>query len=219
MRRHASTSAAAAAIVAPDGATCSYGELLAELGSVRARLRAAGVRRADAVAVVLPNAPAMATAFLGVAGGAACAPLNPTYREAELVASFDDLQPRALVTDGCAPVSEEVARARGIPILAPSGPAAGPAAADDVPAADDVALVLHTSGTTSRPKQVPLTHAQPVRVGGATWRRRSGSRPDDRCLNVMPLFHIHGLVAALLALAPRRRRAWCALPASSPTAS
>jgi len=63
---------------------------------------------------------------------------------------------------------------------------------------DDVALVLHTSGTTSRPKIVPLAHANlcaSARNVAATLRLQ----PGDRCLNVMPLFHIHGLVAALLA--------------------
>ena len=61
-----------------------------------------------------------------------------------------------------------------------------------------MALVLHTSGTTSRPKIVPLTQAQPLRLGGEH-RGSLALTPGDRCLNVMPLFHIHGLVAAVLA--------------------
>jgi acyl-CoA synthetase (AMP-forming)/AMP-acid ligase II len=61
----------------------------------------------------------------------------------------------------------------------------------------DVALVLHTSGTTSRPKIVPLSHANiaaSARHIGETLRLT----PADRCLNIMPLFHIHGLIAAVL---------------------
>ena len=62
----------------------------------------------------------------------------------------------------------------------------------------DVALVLHTSGTTARPKIVPLTHAN-LAVSAANIARSLALDPGDRCLNVMPLFHIHGLVAAVLA--------------------
>ena len=88
---------------------------------------------------------------------------------------------------------------------------------------DDVALVLHTSGTTARPKQVPLTPREPLPLGPQRARRRCELEPADRCLNVMPLFHIHGLVAALCAILaagasvvctpgfdPRRFAAWTA---------
>jgi acyl-CoA synthetase (AMP-forming)/AMP-acid ligase II/acyl carrier protein len=194
----AGASADGSAIVAPDGGTRSYSDLLAEMRGLRGRLRAAGVRRDDAVAVVLPNDPAMAVAFLGVACAAAAAPLNPASREAELQASFDDLRPAALVTDGCSPESEAVAHARGIPIMAPLGAVATPVGGDDRPAADDVALLLHTSGTTSKPKRVPLTHAN-LCTSAANVAATLALEPADRCLNVMPLFHIHGLVAALLA--------------------
>ena len=62
----------------------------------------------------------------------------------------------------------------------------------------DVALVLHTSGTTSRPKMVPLTHGN-LAASARHVGRALALGPGDRCLNVMPLFHIHGLVAATLA--------------------
>ena len=187
------------------------------MGNVRGRLRRAGVRRDDAVAVVLPNEPAMAIAFLGVASGAACAPLNPAYREAELQASFDDLRPAALVTDGCSPESEAVARARGVAVLAPLAAAEVPIADDDRPAPDDVALLLHTSGTTSRPKRVPLTHAN-LCASAANVAATLALGSADRCLNVMPLFHIHGLVAALLASLHAGGSVVCT-PGFEPTAS
>jgi oxalate---CoA ligase len=198
VQRGADASADGPAIVAPDGGAHSFTALLTSIGNVRGRLRRAGVRRDDAVAVVLPNEPAMAIAFLGVASGAACAPLNPAYREAELQASFDDLRPAALVTDGCSPESEAVARAGGVPVLPPLDAAEIPIADDDRPAPDDIALLLHTSGTTSRPKRVPLTHAN-LCTSAANVAATLALGPTDRCLNVMPLFHIHGLVAALLA--------------------
>ena len=71
-------------------------------------------------------------------------------------------------------------------------------AADAQPRADDTALVLHTSGTTSRPKLVPLTHAN-LCASARAIADALELGPDDRCLNVMPLFHIHGLIGATLA--------------------
>ena len=67
----------------------------------------------------------------------------------------------------------------------------------DLPKANDIALILHTSGTTSRPKMVPLTHANLLASAGNIAATLQLSEAD-RCLNVMPLFHIHGLVGALL---------------------
>ena len=63
---------------------------------------------------------------------------------------------------------------------------------------DDVALVLYTTGTTAQPKGVPLTHAN-VCVSAHNMRRALALSASDRCLNVMPLFHAHGLMGALLA--------------------
>ena len=151
----------------------------------------------------------MATAFLGVAAAATIAPLNPAYRAEDYAFYLDDLQARALiVAHGVASPAPDVARERGIPVIdlvaenrageftLEGGDGDARAIDDPFAGADDVALVLHTSGTTSRPKQVPLTHANlcaSMRHIGAAL----ALGPTDRCLNVMPLFHIHGLVAAL----------------------
>ncbi|MGR3492786.1 MAG: AMP-binding protein, partial [Shimia sp.] len=77
------------------------------------------------------------------------------------------------------------------------------------PAADDTALILHTSGTTSRPKIVPLTQAN-VAASAQHIATSLALSPDDRCLNVMPLFHIHGLIAALSASMVAGGSVWCA---------
>ncbi|MBS8271779.1 AMP-dependent synthetase, partial [Halomonas litopenaei] len=69
---------------------------------------------------------------------------------------------------------------------------------DAVPTADDVALILHTSGTTSRPKIVPLLQSN-VAASAENIRASLALTPEDCCLNVMPLFHIHGLIAAVSA--------------------
>lgn len=178
-----------------DGAATSYAQLLRAVDAISSGVTAAGVAPDRAVAVVLANGPLMATTFVGVSSAAVCAPLNPAYTESELSFFYDDLDVAALVTDGCSPAAIALAEKRGIPLLQE------PFAITTAPtrrSADDVALVLHTSGTTARPKQVPLTHSNLcTSAANVAATLRLGS--DDRCFNVMPLFHIHGIVAALLA--------------------
>ncbi|HWU86645.1 MAG TPA: AMP-binding protein, partial [Kofleriaceae bacterium] len=203
----------AVAIVAPGhGGALSRDRLEAEVERAADALAALGISREDRVAVVLANGPEMALAFLAISGAAVCAPLNPSYRAAEFEFYLDDLRARALVLRAGDPSpAREVARARGISIIelhptageppgvfTLSGAPVGPAVSRLPPRGDDVALILHTSGTTARPKIVPIRHrnlhASARSVAAAL---RLGA--DDRCLNVMPLFHIHGLVAGILA--------------------
>jgi acyl-CoA synthetase (AMP-forming)/AMP-acid ligase II/acyl carrier protein len=155
----------------------------------------------------------MAVAFLGVASAATAAPLNPTYRREEFDFYLSDLGAQALiVTTGSDSPALAAAETLGIPILElfstpeseaglltlAGSPGATPAALSGPAEPDDVALVLHTSGTTSRPKMVPLTHEN-LCTSAANVSATLGLGPADRCLNVMPLFHIHGLVTAVLA--------------------
>ncbi len=176
-----------------------------------ADLNGFGIGRGDRVAMVLPNGPEMASGFLAIACGATTAPLNPAYKAEEFDFYLSDLNAKALVVQqGMETPARAVAEARGIPVieLIPSGPAghfnlSPMAALSGTPAlagaaeAQDVALVLHTSGTTSRPKIVPLRHinvtASAYHIGDSL-----ALTPDDVCLNIMPLFHIHGLIAATL---------------------
>jgi len=195
------------ALAAPGRAPLDHAGLVAQVEDGVRALRRLGVRPGDRVAMVLGNGPETAAAFLAVASAASAAPLNPAYRAEELDFYLGDLRARAVLTDRGGPVVD-VARARGIPVVevAP-GERAGrfTLSGDDgggeagAPAgADDVALVLHTSGTTARPKQVPLTHRNlcaSARAVAATL----ALAPHDRGLHLMPLFHIHGLVAGLLA--------------------
>ena len=200
------------ALVAPSRAPLTYGDLRQQMAATVAALRHADVGRRDRVAVVLPNGPEMAAASFAVASGAVCAPLNPGYGEDELRFFLTDLQPAALMlpADDRGP-ARAVAAALGVRCLDArweSGWPAGriaidgdgtPAAADDDPPhPDDVALLLHTSGTTSRPKLVPLSHAN-LCSSARNIARTLELAPRDRCLNMIPLFHIHGFVAALLA--------------------
>lgn len=185
----------------------TYEQLYAHCRATVLALRSFGVGRNDCVAIVLPNGAAMALTFLGVAAAASAAPLNPAYRAKEFEFYLDELNPKALIVPAGADLSViAVARARRVPILELSHglelkPLTGEARARsrhvDLATPDDVALVLHTSGTTSRPKPVALTHAN---LCGSAFNVHTtlALTASDRCLNVMPLFHIHGLVGALL---------------------
>ena len=200
----------APAIAAPGRLTLTHAGLRRLAQDTVAALNAMGIGRHDRVGMVLPNGPEMAAAFLAVACGATTAPLNAAYRADEFEFYLSDLNAKALIIQqGMDNPARAVAAARNIPIieLIPGDGAAGsftltqpmtgtPAHAG-MAQAEDVALVLHTSGTTSRPKIVPLRH---INVTASAYHigRSLELTADDTCMNIMPLFHIHGLIAAVL---------------------
>ena len=174
-----------------------------------------GIGRNDRVAIVLPNGPEMATAFIAIASCATTAPLNPSYTLEEYDFYLSDLNARALLVEkGSDSPAVAAAIAHKIQVLElethtdlPAGSFTITTSADDTHARStnlgpagpqDVALVLHTSGTTSRPKIVPLSHRN-VCASAANIQKTLRLEPGDVCLNIMPLFHIHGLMAAILA--------------------
>ena len=193
----------------------SYAGLRDLTAQTASTLNALGIGRNDRVAIVLPNGPEMAAAFVTVAACATTAPLNPLYTQDEYDFYLSDLKARALIVlDGSDSPAVAAAGARDIPVLRltfdldepagtftlDAGDFAGTGGECHVGMAwpDDVALVLHTSGTTSRPKIVPLNHAN-VCASAANIQQTLQLTADDVCLNIMPLFHIHGLMAAILA--------------------
>ncbi|MBK7014280.1 MAG: AMP-binding protein [Sulfuritalea sp.] len=203
----------AAAIGAPSRKALTHGELRALIARTVARLNELGAGRNDRVAIVLPNGPEMAACFLAVASGTASAPLNPAYRQDEFEFYLGDLNARLLIAmQGVDTPARAAAAKLGVPIveLVPDtaagagsftlqGNGAGSAAASGGFAQpDDVAMVLHTSGTTSRPKIVPLSQKNLCASAGNI-RRTLAFTTQDRGLNIMPLFHIHGLIAGVLA--------------------
>ena len=205
------TSPTRAIVLAPGRPDLTAGELSDAVDAIGVALRERGVGRNDRVAIVVPNGPEMAVSFLGVASHATAAPLNPNYTAADFDFYLSDLEARLVIVaaDLESPV-RDVAAAHGIVVAelrvdptAPAGvfsldgPTAGDVSTDGSASADDVALVLHTSGTSSRPKFVPLTHTN-VTTWASNIATTLALTPDDRCLNVMPLFHIHGLMAAVL---------------------
>ena len=200
----------AMAFAAPDRQPMTYGVFSELIETTAAALNALGLGRNDTLAIVLPNGPEMAAAFVACACAVTAAPLNPAYREDEFHFYMDDLKVKALlVEEGSASPAIAAARRLDIPLLTLrpnreagsftlSGEPAATPAAIAMADAGDVALVLHTSGTTSRPKIVPLTHGN-LLASAANIVRTLHLTGRDRSLNIMPLFHIHGLVAAILA--------------------
>ncbi|MGD1882388.1 MAG: acyl--CoA ligase [Paracoccaceae bacterium] len=211
----------ALALGAPGRDWLSYGGLRALSASVAASLHGAAIGRGDRVAIVLPNGPEMAAAFLTIAQTAVTAPLNPAYKEDEFAFYLEDLQAKAIVLEaGYDGPALAAARKKEVAVLwlakddaAPAGQfnlnAEVPGRADEsAPEGGDVALILHTSGTTSRPKIVPLLQSN-VAASAHHIMASLQLTPADRCMNVMPLFHIHGLLAAVSATVAAGGSVWC----------
>ena len=196
------------AILAPERPPLSYAALRANVHELASQLQALGLTRGDRVAIAMANGPEMAICFLAAATAATAAPLNPKYRQEEFAFYFDDTHARALIV---APAALPEARAAMLPgmLLIEAAPrsdggvalsCAQQPATPTIPALarpDDVAMILHTSGTTSRPKRVPIRHRN-LATSAANIAATYALGPADRALCVMPLFHIHGIVASLL---------------------
>jgi amino acid adenylation domain-containing protein len=209
---YARTAPSREAILAPGHATVTYGELWALTQDAVQELRRLGINQRDRVAVMLPRGPENAVAVVAVAAAAVCVPLNPDLTADELQRYFSDLQIVALLTRAdMVSASRGVAQTLGIPVFDLSpwldegrrvfnlvGLAAERATTHgDFAASGDDAFILLTSGTTSQPKRVPLTHASVcLSAYNAGAALALGSR--DRLLNVLPLFHAHGLISGLL---------------------
>ena len=203
--------AGATALLAPGRPALSYAQLGGQVQNVGIRLACAGIGPRRRVAIALPNGAELGVATLAVASYATCTPLNPASSEAEFRAALEALRIDLLILPAAGAASaRNAARALSIACIEAVWHSAMPAglfelagaAASSTPvqpaASDDVALLLQTSGTTSKPKRVPLTHANLCR-SAANIAGTLRLRPEDRCLNAMPLFHVHGLVAGLLA--------------------
>ena len=205
----------AIAVSGLDRSALTYAGLRKLVSETVAALNEFGIGRNDRVAIVLNNGPEMATSFVSIACCATTAPLNPAYKQDEFDFYLADLGAKALVVEqGSNTPAVEAARAGNIRILDLCIDPASPAGTfslksrdtaaevesvnDGLAEREDIALVLHTSGTTSRPKIVPLSHAN-VCASAANIQTTLSLESSDVCLNVMPLFHIHGLMAAVLA--------------------
>ena len=202
-------SAAPALITESPTVVLTYRALTEQIERLAEQLRSAGLRPGDRVVMVLPNGLEFLVVFLAIAAaGLIAAPLNPAYKTDELRMFLDDIEPRAVIAGGSSPALREAAAGRSVAIWPSSVDSSGAVVLNGVPQSsrgsagnpggDDVALLLHTSGTTSRPKGVPLTHTNVLR-SALNIVSHYALTPTDRSLVVMPLFHGHGLIGAALA--------------------
>lgn len=195
------------ALVIPESAIAiSYESLREQVMAMAESLAGAGIRRGDRVASVLPNGVATIVSFLAASIAGTAAPLNPAYKFEEFCFYLEDTNARVLLAppEG----AEEARRAAAhmkIPVYAVETDqhgvvrmvSAGKPVSVLLPKPDDIALVLHTSGSTGRPKRVPLKHRN-LAISTGNIVETYKLTPDDVSLCVMPLFHVHGLVASTL---------------------
>jgi len=203
---YAAPSERTAVILPESGIHVRYKQLRDQVMTMADELAALGITRSDRVATVLPNGlPAIVT-FLAASIAGTAAPLNPGYRLDEFSFFLGDTSARLLLLppDG-AEEARQAAQGR-VPVRAVQMDASGVVriletsdSRKDVepPAPDDVALVLHTSGSTGRPKRVPIRHSN-LAASAHNIVDTYALTPDDVALCVMPLFHVHGLVASVL---------------------
>lgn len=214
VRRHAARNRESAAILAAGRVPLNYGRLDTQIRYVGEKLRLSNIRASDRVAVVLPGGAEAAVAILAVAANAACAPLNPAYSVHEFEFYLSALRAKALlVPHGASSPAIAAAKSLKVRILhllpettSPAGifsltsdDAEGRAEGGEVAAESDPALLLFTSGTTARPKLALLTHRQ-LWLSAENICSALQLEPVDRCLGVMPHFHIHGLSTLFAAL-------------------
>jgi acyl-CoA synthetase (AMP-forming)/AMP-acid ligase II len=196
------------ALVAPGRPALTYRQLRENVAQLAERLQSFGLGRGDRIAIAMGNGPEMVISFLAAATAGTAAPLNPKYKQEEFAFYYDDTRAAALIA---IPGTIEAAYAATTPEMALIAAAPLPDGTldltlerstrqpcpIDLAGPDDVAMILHTSGTTSRPKRVPLRHRNLAASAGNIGRTYQ-LQPTDRALCVMPLFHIHGIVASLL---------------------
>ena len=204
----------APALIALNGLEISYQQLWNDIQRLVGYLEKTGIEGNDRIALVFQNGPVSGIAFLAAAALAESAPLNPLYTEEEFRFYFSDLKCKAvLVGDDLSEEAVNAANSLALPVyrlsLRSDGEGGSQLCLGEMPlpepnqkpphrSPDDVGLLLHTSGTTARPKLVPLTQRNLCR-SAENIAKVLDLNSNDRSLNLMPLFHIHGIVCSLLA--------------------
>lgn len=195
------------AISIVDGPSINYRDLYRQVDDLSTTLRKLGLGKGDRIAMALPNGLEVIALFLAAASVGTAAPLNPAYTRDEFKFYLEDTNARALIVPRAGGNEARAAAGENVIVIEAdldkdgqiglSANGRSLTQADQRPD-DEIALILHTSGTTSRPKRVPLSHANlmiSARNVAATYQLT----PDDVSFCVMPLFHVHGLVASTLA--------------------
>lgn len=197
------------ALQAPDYPTLSYIRFIAAVRDLVAQLNSWGLGRGDRIAIAMGNSPYIVQCFFAAAMCGTAAPLNPKYKQEEFAFYFEDTNARALITFADDIPAAHAAATPAMQIIhalpQPDGTLRLVRVRGDLPprpaepvTGDDVAMVLHTSGTTSRPKRVPIRHRNMV-ASAQNIARTYALAPSDVALCVMPLFHVHGLMGSMMA--------------------
>jgi malonyl-CoA/methylmalonyl-CoA synthetase len=192
-----------------DGRSYSYGDVARRAAQLARFLADNGVEAGDRVSVQVEKSPEALCLYLAcLRGGFVFHPLNMAYTTGELEYFLNNAEPAVVV---CDPSNEaaikqvaDAAGAQHVFTLDGDGngslAAGADGAADDFPivrrAADDLAALLYSSGTTGLPKGIMLTHANLLRNTEAlvdAW----GFTDQDRLLHALPIFHVHGLFVAI----------------------
>ncbi|KAH9909149.1 hypothetical protein F4778DRAFT_776311 [Xylariomycetidae sp. FL2044] len=194
------SSAVAAVDLGKDGNAVTYAELRARVDAARAT---AHIEDGDKVALVMPNSLELVVGLLACwAQGAATAPLNPAYTSTEFRDLFEDLGVKtALVLPGDEKVKgvlREASPDLRIVEIDLTKTQSFDTSPSPVNQDNGIALYLHTSGTTGKPKAVPLRHSNLI-AGARNIAETYALSPRDRTYLLQVLFHIHGIIAALLA--------------------
>jgi acyl-CoA synthetase (AMP-forming)/AMP-acid ligase II len=194
-----------ACIVPEKDLRVSYGALREQVIACAEALSAAGVKQGDRIGIALPNGLPNVVAFLAASMVGTAAPLNQAYKVDDFRFYIDDTSARVLLLPPDGAEDARLAAGDTVPIIAVDLDETGSVRLSTegrapfmAPAVDDVALVLHTSGSTGRPKRVPLTHAQ-LSIAAHNVAQTYQLTAEDVSLCVMPLFHVHGLVASTMA--------------------
>jgi len=204
---HYAEGARTAVIVPEKGLRVTYDALERQVMEMASVLAGAGIRRGERVAIALPNGLPALVSFLAASMVGTAAPLNPAYRHDEFRFYLEDTSAKLLICPpGGADEARRAAAERSLPVLAAEMDSEGAVhlldAAKVTPFClsmpQDVALVLHTSGSTGKPKRVPLEHAN-MTISAQNIVATYKLTPDDVSMCIMPLFHVHGLVASVLA--------------------
>src|SRR5258705_155518 len=189
------------AIVLPDdGTEIGYGALSDEVDRLAGRLRQSGLRPGQTVAIALPSGIEYLVSFLAATRARlVLAPSNPTCQAEEFRFFLENARAHVVVTTSATTAVHEAARASNLPVwsasrnatgeveLAGAGFSSSTKELPDAPLPEDIALLMHTSGTTGRPKAVPLTHAN-LMASMRNIAAHYALSPADTGLVVMPLF-------------------------------
>ena len=198
-------------IQAPDESNITYKDLLKYVDNTFNQLSSLNIKKEDRIALALENGSAMACTFVAIASNFTSCPLNPAFTKEEFKFYYDDLKVKAVIIEENKLIqAREAAKELNIEIIDLKKKTSSNFIKLNIEInntnknyspdsnEDDIAMILHTSGTTSRPKMVPLSHKN-LMASAKNISTTLNLNKNDKCLNIMPMFHIHGLIAAILA--------------------